>query len=135
MPAQRAQHVSMAIDRSYSEAYDFLSRPANFPQWASGLGHSFVHLQGMEWQADTPMGRLRVRFSSPNEHGILDHYVTLEDGTTVYNPMRIFANGDGSEVVFTLFQRPGMSDAEFARDAEWIQKDLGTLKKLLEGNG
>jgi len=28
------RHLSVSIDRSADEAYDFLSDPANFPKWA-----------------------------------------------------------------------------------------------------
>ena len=38
----------------------------------------------------------------------------------------------GSEVVFTLFRRAGVSAAQFAQDAKAVEKDLGTLKRLLE---
>ena len=39
----------------------------------------------------------------------------------------------GSEVIFTLFRLPGMTDEAFARDAEWVERDLRALKALLEG--
>jgi hypothetical protein len=48
------------------------------------------------------------------------------------NPMRGFPAGDCTEVVFSLVQRPEMSDEEFAGDAEWVAKDLASLKALLE---
>ena len=41
-------------------------------------------------------------------------------------------NGTGSEVMLGLFRQPEMDDAEFARDAELMQKDLLTLKAFLE---
>jgi hypothetical protein len=50
----------------------------------------------------------------------------------MHNPMRAFPAGDGTEVVFSFVQRPEMSDEEFARDAEWVAKDLAALKALLE---
>jgi hypothetical protein len=50
----------------------------------------------------------------------------------MHNPMRVVANGDGAEVVFTLFQRDGMSDDEMARDAAMVSRDLAALKALLE---
>ena len=50
----------------------------------------------------------------------------------VYNPMRVFPNNDGSELVFTLYRRPEMSDQEFAEDAKAVEKDLAKLKTLLE---
>jgi hypothetical protein len=34
--------------------------------------------------------------------------------------------------VFTLFRRPGVTAAQFANDAKAVEKDLKTLKRLLE---
>ena len=62
----------------------------------------------------------------------MDHDVKLESGVTIHNPMRVVPNGEGSECVFTLLRRPGMSDAEFARDKAAVESDLKTLKDLLE---
>ena len=59
--------------------------------------------------------------------------VIPEHGPAMHNPMRVVANGDGAELVFTLFQRDGMSDDEMARDAAMVSRDLATLKALLEG--
>jgi hypothetical protein len=47
--------------------------------------------------------------------------------------MRVVPNAAGSEVVFTLFQRPEVSEAEFARDAATVTKDLRALKTVLAG--
>lgn len=133
MPLQRAEHISVGIARPPGEVYEFLAEPENFPKWASGLGHSFRHVGGQDWLVETPAGSMTVRFSARNDKGILDHHVIPEAGEAIYIPMRVFANGDGSEVVFCLFQRPGMSDDEFARDRDWVRQDLLALKRLLEG--
>lgn len=133
MSIQPARHIGIAIDRPVEEVYGFLAEPRNFPKWAEGLGRDFRHVEGMTFLAQTPMGPMRVMFSEPNPYGILDHAVIPETGAPIHNPMRAVANGSGSEVVFTLFRRPGMSEAEFARDADWVASDLARLKALLEG--
>lgn len=43
--------------------------------------------------------------------------------------------GEGSEVLFTLFQLPGMSDEQFAKDAAMVEADLRMLKTVMELNG
>jgi hypothetical protein len=63
---------------------------------------------------------------------VLDHHVALPDGTEVYVPMRVVANGSGSEVVFTLYRTQGMSEEILARDIGLVSKDLAVLKGLLE---
>jgi hypothetical protein len=46
--------------------------------------------------------------------------------------MRVFPNNDGSELVFTVYRRPDVSDKEFAEDAKSVEKDLAKLRNLLE---
>jgi hypothetical protein len=81
----------------------------------------------------SPLGKVKIRFADQNAFGVLDHDVTLPSGVTVHNPMRVIPNDRGSEVVFTLFRRPGVSEAKFAEDARWVARDLRALKALLEG--
>lgn len=47
--------------------------------------------------------------------------------------MRVIPNGSGSEIIFTLFQSPAMSDEKFAEDVTLVERDLKTLKGFLEG--
>ena len=132
MNASDVRHISVAINRSPREVYDFASKPENLPRWARGLAGSIENVGG-EWIAKSPMGTVRVRFVEPNAFGVLDHDVRLESGVSVHNSMRVVARDDGrSEVIFTLFRRPGVSDAEFDADAGAVEKDLGALKEILE---
>ena len=40
----------------------------------------------------------------------------------------------GSELIFTLFHRPDMSDEKFAEDAEWVKRDFNVLKNYSKRN-
>ena len=127
-----SRHISTHIDRPAQDVYAYASDPANVPQWAAGLAGSIEQVDG-EWVAESPMGRIVVKFAESNEYGVLDHDVTLPSGETVHNPMRVLPDGAGCEVVFTIRQRPDMTDDDFARDASAVQADLLTLQNLLEG--
>lgn len=129
------QHISVSINRRPSDVYEFASDPRNLPRWAAGLTRSDVKKEGDEWVADSPVGKVKIRFAKKNPYGVLDHDVTLESGVTVRNPMRVVPNGDGSEFIFTLIRQPGMSDEQFAEDKATVEKDLRTLKELLERVG
>jgi polyketide cyclase/dehydrase/lipid transport protein len=129
----KSRHVSISINRSADEVYEFASNPENLPKWAAGVSGSVKNVKG-EWVTESPMGRVKVKFADKNKFGILDHDVTLPSGETFYNPMRVFPNKDGSELVFTLYQRPGMSDEDFRKDEEQIITDLQKLKGLLNNN-
>ncbi|WP_050476383.1 polyketide cyclase [Herbaspirillum rhizosphaerae] len=123
--------IHVTLERSVQDAYRFLADPANMPQWASGLGKGMELVDG-KWLADTPEGKLEVRFTPFNDFGVLDHEVVLTSGESVFIPMRVVANGDGCELSFTLFRQPGMSDEKFNEDTAWVTRDLEALKTLLE---
>jgi len=125
------RHISISIERSPDEVYQFAKNPENLPRWAAGLASGIDRI-GDDWVADSPMGLVTVRFVADNELGVLDHEVLLPSGVSVYNPVRVLANGSGSEVVFTLFRQPGTADDAFEADARAVARDLETLKLLLE---
>lgn len=124
--------LSVTINRSAQDVYDFAATPENLPQWASGLGKSFKQVAGA-WIAETAEGSVKVRFSERNTYGVLDHWVSPAPDVEIYIPMRVVPNGSGCELLFTLFHLPGMSNEQFAADAEWVMRDLTALKNVLEG--
>ncbi|GAA4397778.1 SRPBCC family protein [Tsukamurella soli] len=127
----RSRHVSIVIRRGPEVVYAFASDPGNLPRWAAGLASSTVTWDGDTLYADSPMGRVAFTFAADNMLGVLDHDVTLPDGTVVHNPMRVIRHPDGAEVVFTLRQL-GLTDDEFDRDAAMVAADLARLTGLLE---
>ena len=126
-----AKHISVSINRSAGQVYEFASNPENLPKWAAGLSGSIKKID-QDWMAESPMGTVKVKFAEKNKFGVLDHDVTLPSGVKVDNPMRVFPNNDGSELIFTLYRRPDVPDQEFAEDAKAVEKDLAKLKTLLE---
>lgn len=128
-----SRHLSAVIDRPVEEVYAYVSDPTNLPAWAPGLCTSLEQVDGA-WVADSGMGRITLEFAPRNEYGVLDHTVTLPSGERFYNPMRLIANGSGSEVVFTVRRQATASDEEFERDVTAVSADLTTLKRLLEAD-
>jgi len=80
--------------------YEFLADPENWNQWAHGLGKSIRRSQN-RWIADNQEGTIEVRFTPKNTFGVVDHYVRRKSGQEIYVPMRVIANGSGSELLFT----------------------------------
>lgn len=129
MPA--SQVICVHIDRPLADVAEFLAEPLNMNHWASGLGHS-LRREGGKWCADGPAGPVRIRFSPRNGFGVADHWVRVTPGVEVYVPLRVIAHGDGCEVQLTLQRRPGMSDAQYTADADWVRRDLAALRTLME---
>lgn len=126
-----ARHIAVAIERAPVEVAAFAGRYENLPLWADGLSAG-IRRDGEHWVTDSPMGLVQVAFTGPTELGILDHDVTLPDGTVVHNPLRVLRNDAGSEVVFTLYRLPGVTDEAFESDAASVAADLSRLRTLLE---
>jgi hypothetical protein len=131
MTIYKCRTITVSIDRNWREVYDFASIPQNFQRWAAGLGRRFEG-SGEEWTAEDPYGRpIRIRFSRPNEFGVLDHIVSVE-GRETRNALRVVPNGTGAEIMFTLLKAPDMSEEVFVVDAAAVERDLHALKSLLE---
>ncbi len=127
-----ARIVHISIDRPWREVYRVAADPQQMPRWATGLGAG-MRRDGDDWIVDGgPIGEVRVRFAAENAFGVIDHAVTMPDGTVVHNALRIVPNGDGAEAMFTLLQMPGTDAAGFEADARHVQEDLKRLKDLLE---
>ncbi|GGJ34596.1 polyketide cyclase [Neoroseomonas lacus] len=131
MPTRDSRTLTVRIERDAGIVYAFASQPENLPRWAAGLGRGLTRA-GEGWLVESPLGRLKLRFAPANAYGVLDHAVTLPDGTEVDVPMRVVPNATGAEVMFTLFRQPAMSAEDFERDAGLVAADLNTLKGLLE---
>lgn len=127
-----ARTLAVSIGCAPDQVYDFASDPRNLPRWS--IFRSATR-SGDQWVMDTPDGPVALRFVEANELGVLDHYVKLGSGVEIYVPMRVVPNGEGSEVLFTLLQTLDMSDEEFAEDAKQVERDLATLKAVLEDAG
>jgi hypothetical protein len=132
MPNLRKSKVlTISINSPADRVYAFVTNAENMPKWMTSFVRS-VKKAGAGWVIDTPDGQMEFLFVPQNEFGVLDHWVKLPSGAAIRNPMRVVPNGEGSEVMFTLFQLPEMSDEKFAEDAGMVERDLRTLKTVLE---
>lgn len=125
------RHLSVPIALSPRAVSAFAGNPANLPRWAAGLAAGIREENG-RWLAESPMGAVEVRFVGDTDAGILDHEVTLPDGTAVLNQFRILSDGPHSLAVFHLRRADGTSQDAFEADSAAVQRDLETLRLVLE---
>lgn len=130
---RQSKTVTISIAHPAHLVYEFVADPSNLPRWASSfvLGIRKSH-EG--WVLETSDGEVGFRYIRENDLGVLDHFVIPAPGIEIYVPMRVVPNGEGSEVMLTLYRDPDTSYEEFAADAEMVDRDLASLKRLLEKN-
>ncbi|WP_427999948.1 SRPBCC family protein [Acidovorax sp.] len=124
--------VSQPVAVAAPTVYDFAHRMQNLPLWASGLATGIEQRDG-QWYTDSPMGKVQVAMAPANPYGVLDHDVTLPDGTTVHNAFRVTPCGDKASLLsFVVLRLAGVGQADFDADVAHVRKDLATLQQLLE---
>lgn len=125
------KNISISINSPKDSIYEFASNVANFPKWIAFVKTTSQQSED-RWFAETDLGQIEIAMTPKNMLGILDHSVKTQDGTVVQNALRVIANDKGSEVIFTLFRMPGKTEANFEKDANAVQGDLETLKRVME---
>ena len=126
--------LSVSINSKPKAVYEFVLNLENLPRWAKMFCRSIKLLNG-EWIAEILQEQAKVRITKRNDFGILDHYVKLLSSPNVdevFVPMRVVQNGDGSEVIFTIFELAGMAEERYAEDIRMVEQDLKNLKSIIE---
>jgi hypothetical protein len=127
----QAATISVTIERPADQVYEFVRDATTFSRYTTLF--KAVRPAGPDnWIADTDQGEMALRFAPQNSFRVLDHHVRLRPDLEVLNHMRVLPNADGAEVLFTVFQRPGMTDSEFEEDRKAVETDLYKLKSVLE---
>ncbi len=125
--------ISLAIDRPCPDVYAFLSDPGSLVLWTGGLIHAPLLPAGNAvWTTRYEGKSVSIRFTPPNDFGVLDIHLSGPDIAERYYRVRVFPNGEGTELCCTVLQRPDEDDAHFASECEWLRVDLKVLKSYLE---
>lgn len=131
----KSQIVQIQINRPYDEAYRIVSKPENFKRWSPVLEARFEARgnNGLDWLVDLPTGLAILRFSAPNQNGVLDYTVIPENGTrSRTTALRLVRNEDVTELVIMFFQQPGQTDEAFASYVDWARNDFMVMKSVVE---
>lgn len=127
-----SRHIAVVAQAFPQAVYDIARDLARLAEWAAGLATGNLQVVDADTvELDSPMGRVRTVFFPRNQLGVLDHRVTLPDGTAVDNPLRLVVHPAGTEIIFTVRQGSA-SDADFEADCRAVRADLERLAELVE---
>ena len=129
-----ARSFSVSIRSDAKTVYEQIWHPEFFCHWASGLAESALRQDGDQWLAEGADGPIHIRFTPHNDFGVMDHVVTTSGGAEIHVPLRVVANGEGCEVILTLFRQPDMDEERFSADIKLVNRDLKALKRLIESS-
>lgn len=123
------QHVD--IQAPPEKVFVFLSDPMNWPQYAVVNLRSVNPGEDGWYKAITKFGEGRIKVHSTQKFGILDH--TWKDPQASWDAYcRAVPNGDGTTVMFTLFQPVVMNDQQFDQAMQEMGIEMAKLKEILE---
>ncbi len=125
--------ISLVIDRPCPDVYAFLSDPSTLPHWTEGLLHApLIPLSDWVWSSSHEGRPVTIHFTPPNPFGVLDIRVLGQSFLERHYRVRVFPNGEGTELCCTVLQCPNEGDAHFASECEWLRTDLKVLRSFLE---
>lgn len=133
MTVYRAEVVHVSIRVAPQRAFDFLADVNNWKTWAPWV-RAAKEDSDRDWTLDTDGGTIHLRFAEANSLGVLDHTVTLASSVSVYNSMRVSANGAGSELSMVVLQTPPATSQQFDQDVRAVRDDFARIKKVLESD-
>lgn len=122
--------LSISINRSFEEAFRFISNPENIPLY-SGFVKKIVK-QGDVWMGETSEGTLPHRIVVNEQFGIFDIAVTEPSGFELQICSRLIANGKGCEYVTAIYQPPMIDDKVYQEWIGKVQLELLRMKQLIE---
>lgn len=127
----RCTTKTVSIDAPVKRVFEFLSNAQNWPDWAIVNVLSVSPTDSDWWDMLTPAGPAKLRIRPNDELGTLDHdFDSPEASWTV--PARVVPNGSGSLFMITFFQPPTFTDDFFDEQIALVDRELDTLKRLLE---
>jgi hypothetical protein len=130
----RAATRSISIDAHPAWVFEYVSNPANLPEWSRSFCLS-VAQQDDAWIIETPHGPVQVFIQAYPDSGVVDQYLFPAPDVQVLIPMRVVPHGEGTEFIFTLFQPDDISETDYLQEIEWVEQELLILKHVLESAG
>ena len=127
----RADTQTISIDAPQEKTLRFLADGGNLPRWAVGFAKS-VSAANDGWLVTTGGGEVGLRIDRDDRTGVVDFLMVPAPGVEFLAASRVIPRGRGSEVVFTQFQGPGMTDEMFEKSIHAVGHELRVLKGILE---
>jgi uncharacterized protein YndB with AHSA1/START domain len=125
------QHTS--IGAPFDRVFSYIADPTNLPKWTN----AFAEADETSAVMVTPNGQLKIRLETKasKEHGTIDWYMTMPDGSVGTAFSRVTPNGSGTVYSFVLMAPPvpiEQVEGTLNQQKEILRKELAKLRRILE---
>jgi hypothetical protein len=117
---------SISIAAPPRTVLELLADPLQLPRWAPDFAQR-VRPDGEVWMVESAGQEFPIELRVDRTLGVVD---ILRPGTETGAFARVVPNGDGSEMVFTLFFPPGASAEQIERQREVVAAELERVRSL-----
>jgi hypothetical protein len=129
---QRSETRTISIAAPPRAVLDVVGDPRRFPDWAPAFARS-VRPEGDDWLVNTGAGEARIRVVVAAEQGTVD---VLDAGRPSRGAfLRVLPNGEGSELVFTLFFPDDAAEQGIAQQMATVEDELRAARSLCVPGG
>ena len=123
---------TFALKASKERVFEFLSRIENLPRWATLFCKDLKRLENGRYKVLTPKGEILFKIEADPKSGVIDMYGGPTEEQLAYWPARVVKRGTESLFIFTAFQYPGVSDAEFGAQCEGLTQEFPHIAEHTE---
>jgi hypothetical protein len=125
----RTNTHTVELKASKPDAFAFLSNIENLPKWATQFCRELKQDAQKRYKVVTPQGEIFFKIVSDVETGVLDMFGGPSEDEMACWPARVIARpGNGSLLIFTAMQYPGVSDEAFAAQCEGLKQEFAHIK-------
>jgi len=130
-PTERSDSYSVSVQAPTEFVWSTLSVVEDWPRF-SPFALAVRRISATAYAVTSPSGEVALTSAFDADRGLLDHVVTLRDGTRVFIPYRVTPNHRGSQLIMTNVKSPGDSDAEYDEQLGWMRTELDNAKRFVE---
>jgi hypothetical protein len=126
----RTETVTIIVDASKREVFDFFSDMKRLPEWATEFCRGLKVESGQATVHTCTGDVLFIRYESDPKTGVVDIFAGPTPEQQAAFPARVIEMpGGGSAVQFTMFQGPGMPDEVFQAQRASLGREMEQLRQ------
>jgi hypothetical protein len=125
----RTESVTVVLDATQAEVFDFLSQVESMPEWATEFARELKWVDGRP-KVVNGLGEFWIEIDADSDTGVIDMRSGVEADDLALFPTRVVSLADDrSAFTFTMFQAAGMPDELFASQHASLLRELAGLQE------